>query len=350
MELSLKPDWQEARQRLEAFWRMEVVDRPCISITAPNGVHRQVRPPKDHKEKWTDPEYVAERTIAGMESTWWGGEAIPTASLMVGYCFAHGAPLHYSEQTIWHSTIVDDWHGPPDFSFNENDPGWRQIEAVVRALVDRNCGRYFVAHPPVIMPNDLLSVLRDPTLFCTDLLDHPEAVKEALAEMLETWFATFDHLCEMTAPTQEGTCSWLGVWHPGRTMTIQSDICCMLSPAMFEEFIIPELETFCNRLDGVIYHLDGPDAIKHLDRLLELPKLHGIQYTPGTGNATGLYWIDLFKRIQAKGKAVHTALDRSEVPRAVRELQPEGLFITTSAPTIQEAEAILEDAKRGTVE
>jgi hypothetical protein len=30
-------------------------------------------------------------------------------------------------------------------------------------------------------------------------------------------------------------------------------------------------------VERTIYHLDGPDAIRHLDALLELPALDGIQ-------------------------------------------------------------------------
>jgi hypothetical protein len=105
-------------------------------------------------------------------------------------------------------------------------------------------------------------------------------------------------------------------------------------------------EAFSNRLDGVIYHLDGPGALKHLDRLLELPRLHGIQWTPGTGHPTGLHWLDLYKRIQAKGKAVHVSLAAPEVATAVRELKPEGLFINTGAGSVEEAERVLEDAER----
>jgi len=349
MTLSLKPNWPEAGERLEAFWRLEVLDRPCIAVTALNGPRRPVRPPRDAQEKWTDPDYLVESLTASFEATYWGGESLPASTLLVGYCFGHGAQLHYHEQTIWQSPIVHDWNAPPSFAFDESDPGWRQIEAVVRALVESNGGRYFVSHPAILLPNDLLSVLCDPTRFCTDLLDHPEAVKQALAEMLETWFVLYDRTRSLLAPTQDGTADWLGVWHPGRMCTIQSDICCMLSPAMFEEFILPELEAFSNRLDGVIYHLDGPGALKHLDRLLELPRLRGIQWTPGTGHPTGLHWLDLYRRIQAKGKAVWVSLDKSEVPTAVRELKPEGLFIATGAGSAEEAECILEDARRATV-
>jgi len=127
-------------------------------------------------------------------------------------------------------------------------------------------------------------------------------------------------------------------------MTLQSDVSCMISPSMFEEFVAPELEEMTSWLDGSIYHLDGPDALQHLDRLLALDELRAIQWTPGTGQETGLAWLDLYKRIQAAGKAVVISLEYDEVETAVRELVPEELFILTGAPSPADAEALLERA------
>jgi hypothetical protein len=118
----------------------------------------------------------------------------------------------------------------------------------------------------------------------------------------------------------------------------------MLSPAMFEEFIAPELEELCEWLDGASYHLDGPGALQHLDRLLALKRLHAIQWTPGTGNPEGLAWLELYQRIQAGGKGVIISLPPDEVETAVRELRPEGLFIYTWAASPDAAEALLERA------
>ena len=56
--------------------------------------------------------------------------------------------------------------------------------------------------------------------------------------------------------------------------------------------------------DQSIYHLDGPGQIPHLDILLEIPELDGIQWVPGAGNpGTGsAEWFPMYRRIQEKGK------------------------------------------------
>ena len=44
---------------------------------------------------------------------------------------------------------------------------------------------------------------------------------------------------------------------------------------MYEELVVGELLEELDFLDASIYHLDGPDALKHLDRLLAIDKLKG---------------------------------------------------------------------------
>ena len=51
----------------------------------------------------------------------------------------------------------------------------------------------------------------------------------------------------------------------------------MLGPEHFEEFVKPEIVASCNRLGNSFYHLDGVGQIRHLDSLLAIAELKGIQ-------------------------------------------------------------------------
>lgn len=344
MELAYKHNWSEARERLLAFWNMEIIDRPCIAVTAPGGPRRPLDPPPDFQTKWADPEYVAQSYDAGHEATYFGGEALPGTSLMVGYCFGYGAPLHYSEQTVWQEPIIEDWAHRPSLDLDEDEWSWRQVQAVVQRCAEVAAGKWMVGFPNVHEPNDHLPLLRGTQRYLMDLIEHPADVKRAMRKLLDNWYVVYERLADMT-PWQEGSSGWLGVWSPGRrSLTLQSDVSCMLSPAMFEEFIAPELEELSEWLEGPTYHLDGPGALQHVDRLLAIKRLHAIQWTPGTGEAGGLHWLDLFKRIQAGGKGVIIFVPYDEVETAVRELRPEGLFIITGAPSPDAAERLLERA------
>jgi hypothetical protein len=345
VDLAYKHNWPETRQRLEAFWRMEILDRPCIAVTAPRCRPRPVPPPVDCRQKWTDPEYVAQSYDAGHEAAYFGGEAIPATSLMVGYAHGYGAPLDFAEQTIWQSPIIHSWDEPPALVLDEADWGWAQVQRVVARCLEVAAGKWLVGFPNIHQPNDHLALLRGGEAFCLDLYDHPREMKRALRRLLDNWYTVFERIRGLCSRTQEGSTNWLGIWCPwAKCMTLQSDISCALSPAMFEEFIAPELEELTAWLDTSIYHLDGPGALQHLDRLLALRRLHAIQWTPGTGQAQGVAWLDLFRRIQAAGKGVVIYLPYEEVETAARELRPEGLFILTWARSPEAAEALLAKA------
>lgn len=345
MELAYKHNWPEARSRLEAFWHMEIIDRPCISVVAPLRKARAVAPAVDYKAKWSDPEYVAQALDAAHEATYFGGEAMPGGTLMVGYCFAYGAPLHFREQTIWQEPIIQSWETAPELSIDEDDWGWQQVLKVVARCAEVSAGKWLTSIPAIMQPNDLVAVLRGGEPFCLDMIDHPAELKRALRSALDYYFVLYERIQAILASTQAGSMSWLPVWCPWpRHNTLQSDISCCISSRMFDEFIAPEIEEQCRWFDATLYHLDGPDALHHLDRLLAIDGLHGIQWTAGEGNPTGLAWLDLYRRIQAAGKAVIVSLRYDEVETALRELRPEGLFVLTHAASPDDADALLRKA------
>jgi hypothetical protein len=140
----------------------------------------------------------------------------------------------------------------------------------------------------------------------------------------------------------------MGIWSELPATDLQSDFSCMISPQMFREHFLPFIEEQTRMVCRTVYHLDGPGAIKHMDALLELPHLDGIQWVPGAGAAPMSEWVPLLRRIQEGGKLVHASCGLEEVETLVRELEPEGLFISTSAPSPEEADDLLRHVQRWT--
>ena len=66
----------------------------------------------------------------------------------------------------------------------------------------------------------------------------------------------------------------------GRMEAVQCDFAVMLSPAQFEEFVMPSLRRLTEYMDFSMYHLDGVCQMRFLDQLRSLPKLTGIQWNP----------------------------------------------------------------------
>ena len=137
-------------------------------------------------------------------------------------------------------------------------------------------------------------------------------------------------------------CCWMPLWSPKPFIFTQSDVSCMLSPAMFEQFVLPELE-ITGRNFPLWYHLDGGNAKQHLPILLSLPYLKFIQYTPTPSEPpNGLEHLAFYRQIQNSGKVVHVAVSPERITEAlVKGLDPSRILISTWMESQAQAEELL---------
>ena len=114
----------------------------------------------------------------------------------------------------------------------------------------------------------------------------------------------------------------------------------MISPAMFREFVVPCLREEMARLDAVEYHLDGPDAIRHVEALGDLAALDVMQWMPGAG-AQGRDWSDLYARIDALGKGLLLGGNGVQLQHAAKRYRSRMIFWQLYASSRSEAEQCL---------
>ena len=108
---------------------------------------------------------------------------------------------------------------------------------------------------------------------------------------------------------------------------LQCDLSVMISPQMFEEFVLPELEETAAWLDYSAYHLDGQEQIRHLDMILSVKKINMIQWTPVVGQPCTSEFIPVLKKIQKAGKGLILMPHIWEVEKLLSELSPKGLYL-----------------------
>lgn len=348
MFLSYREDWPEAAERLARWWEGEDLGRPAIHLTAPRdgAVWEELPPAPDLWEHWTNPDYVIPRVDQHLRNTAFFGEACPQTWVnlgpvsMAGYL---GTGIHVRPDTVWQSPIVEDWNTYEPVFDPENE-WWQITRRLAMALVEAAEGKWFVANADLGDPGDVMSYLRGPERLCVDLLEGPRdrmvQVRDRLVELL--WFF-YNDLTQIVHSRMEGTSSWLGVWCPKRTTTLQCDFSCMVSATMFAEFFAPPLVELASRLDHVIYHLDGPGAIQHVDTLLSMPNLRAIQWVPGAGQPGAAHprWRGLLKHIIRCGVRVHIGVAPTDIEELLRDLPADGLFISTACGSEAEARHLM---------
>jgi len=209
-------------------------------------------------------------------------------------------------------------------------------------------GRFMVGVTDLGGYSDALSAFRGPERLCMDLIDCPEKVLRLREPILEAWRWMFDRLHRIVADTLEGCIGWMGIWAPGTTFHPQNDFSCMISNEMFEEVFLPALLEQFHHIEYSVYHLDGPDAVRHVDSLLAVEELPAIQWVMGAGNGPMTRWLPLLKRIQAGGKRVFFRCEAGEVEELMRELSSRGLLMLTRAETEDDARELLKKVKAWT--
>ena len=360
MEVRYKEDWQKAEQRLQAWWHGEIVDRAAIRVTAPRqGTAPSTKAdsvPQERVLEWfTDPDLVVPRLEEGLARTYWGGEAFPVVfpvsismvAILAAYlgCPYQIVPISFSG---WASPIIEDWARRPDLAFDPANEWWLLSKKLLAAASQRAPGRYYVGVPDLNGPGEILARLRGPERLALDLLERPEEVKEALSELDRVWLRWWEASVGMIHQWIGGYFYWMGIWSDQPSIDLQCDFSCMVSPRMFDEFFLPGLEQQTRWVARTVYHLDGPNAIGHLESLLSLPSLNGIQWVPGAGARPMSQWIRLLRRIQAKGKLLVLSCEPWEVEVLMAELEPEGVLLNTHCDSEEAARQLLKNVGRWT--
>jgi len=353
MRLSYRPDWDEAVERLDRWWSGEGLGRPAMSLTAPrDGAEWEAIPePPTLWDYWTNPDYVIPRMERSVRNTAWFAEACPVEWVNMGAIAQAGLlgtrPVCHPT-TVWHEPFVEDWwtYEP---RLDPDNEWWRAKKRLIEAFLETADGKWFVAVGELADVGDVMSALRGPERLCVDLIEGPrERMVEVRDRIARLMLEVYERVTGMVNQYMPGTSTWLRVYHPGRTTTSQCDFSCMVSKAMFDEFIFPALSWQTSHMDGVIYHLDGPGALQHVETLLTLPNLRAIQWVPGSGEDVQAHpkWRPLLRRIIEAGKAVHLSVSPSEIEGLIADLPPEGLYLQVGCGSEREARELLADVER----
>jgi len=219
---------------------------------------------------------------------------------------------------------------------------------MTRLSLDRGKGKYITGLPDLHPGGDLLAALRGAERLCLDLIEEKDIVKEINKCLTANYPKVYDRIYQMVKEYNLGTTTWLTAYHQGKFYVPSCDISALISSDMFEEVFLPEIRKEIDFLDKSIYHLDGPGALHHLDTILKIPNLDGVQWVYGAGNGPATKWIDVYRRIQEAGKCSHVLVEKpEEVEEILKELSPEGLLFTFyNSLSREEAESVMKIVRR----
>ena len=316
MKLKTKPDFDNVKERWNAFWTGEFVERPMICASVPknessgqinlletcywNPCNGKYEEQLDLIDKWID-------------STSFMYDLIPFVSADHGpdqFAAWMGSHLKFSRNNIvtnWAQPILEDWETFLPVSLKKDNETWQSFLKYSALLKERGQNKYIVGMADLHSHMDAFSALRHPDKLCMDLYDTPEIVKKGCGQARAMYPEIYEKIYSAGGMSSEtGTIGWLPLWCEGKTAVVQCDFSVFLSNEMWKEFVLPGIREEIEFLDHCFYHLDGKQQLIHLDDLLAIKKLDGIQWVPGAGQPEmfSRHWRYLLKKILDAGKKI----------------------------------------------
>jgi hypothetical protein len=340
-------DWQRIEHDWNLWWAGEL-ERPLLTleVTEPDPSHDW-----SHLTKWgleTPVDQVLDNAQRILEATHWLGDAYPKWWVNYGpgtMAAFLGSPVRYTPDTTWFGPLpgtnsLADIHPV----YDPNNPWWQRVVQMTFRAVERWGDQVVVGTTDIGGNLDILASLRGSEQLLFDLSDCPDDVDRLAKEITALWLRYYDELYPLTSANLRGNACWGPVWSPGPGYMLQSDLSYMVSPRMFKRFVLPDLEACCAHLDYAFYHLDGKGELPHLDQMLAIERLRGIQWQPGDGQPMADDWPEVLQKIRAGGKLVQVFVTRQGALDIKRELGGKGflLHIVNERLTPEDGQAFVE--------
>lgn len=353
-EISWKPNWNDTKRHFNDFWnRKGVVIGTWGAPKAAKQLEniKEVECP-DFRQYHLDPVMRARMNHYYVSNGYYGADILPISDT----CFGPGSLATFlgcepgiSPETVWFDPCIMNEPEPeklPPLKFDPQNKWWKLTEKTHRECVRLGKGKYMTGAPDLVENIDVLSSLRNPQTLMFDMIERPEWVKQKVWEINKVWFEAYQRIYDIIK-LDDGSSSWAAfrIWGEGKTAKLQCDASAMFSPDMFKEFAVPALTEQCRWLDNSLYHLDGTQAMCHLDALLEIKELDAIEWTPQAGIEPGGHprWFDLYRKIIDAGKSVQImSVEPRDLKPMLDKIGRNGIYIMTDGVTVDEMEKMYE--------
>ena len=336
MKFKYVPNLDQILNRFEAFWKCEIIDRPMYSIVIPKEQENQVKIEwpdyqGNWEKRWLDIDFRVQEDEVRIQNHYYFGDAIPFVCPGMGtdiLAASNNCSYRFDGITGWSLHDLSDWSLESKFHFDKSNKYYKAQMEYVRKSIDNGKGKYVIGHPDYHPTGDQLASMRGTENALMDLILYPDNVKTFLKRTQQDFYNIYDEVENLLKEAGMPSMSWTNIAAKRRHWMICNDFSIMISPDMFDEFFIPYIEEESTKFENSMYHLDGAGAVHHLDSLLKIPTLKGIQFLPGAGAGKITDYIVVFKKIQDSGKCLEILQPHvNELSIIFKNLRPEGVIL-----------------------
>ena len=313
--------WDTIKQRSNLLWQGKL-DGPLIQMRV--GGHNPGRPEPTLPNQAFTAFYDSDITAQQIVDRWdynlscleYLGDGFPAVwpNFGPGVLSAMiGSKLECAEDTVWFYPEEQKPLSELKLSLSEDNKWVKRISDIMRTAVDYWQGNVQVGMTDLGGNIDVLVSFRPGEQLLFDLYDHPQDVLNQIWVSHDLWWEAYNIFNKILQPENPGYSVWANVFSEDPYYMLQCDFCYMIGPDMFDKFIKPELTACCKKLTNSFYHLDGPGELVHLDSLLQIEELNGIQWIPGAGANTIEHWPEVYQKIRDAGKLIQIFSGQSKL-------------------------------------
>ena len=214
-----------------------------------------------------------------------------------------GAKAEPVKETVWFypekQKPIKDIH----FTYDENNIWLNRVKDLYRAGMKRWGGDVCMPMTDIGGGMDVLASMLTTETLLYEVLDNPDEVKRLCLEITGLWLRFYREINDIIGK-QRVFSDWSGQLNEKPTYMLQCDFSYMISVEMWKKFVHDDLAVISSATDKAFYHLDGIGELVHLDDLLSIDSIRGIQWVPGSGEPETRDWSKLFAKISAAGKKI----------------------------------------------
>jgi hypothetical protein len=187
---------------------------------------------------------------------------------------------------------------------------------------------------------DLMAALYGSPQFVYRLLDDPSESERLAKRITALWIGFAESQLELIPPFHGGVGSfYYNLWMPGRGVWLQEDAAALLSPELFERFVLPGVSAIAEHFDSTIMHLHPSDFIPV--EFLIGTELTAIELHIDYGGPRAEELVPYYRKIQSrKPLIIWGDLTREDLDVVARFLDPQALALIPVVKDGSEAEWI----------
>ena len=388
--MKYKKNWEETREKWINYWQRKNEGRPLMFIVARKPEYDEIAKKTEEelddtkadprKHNWQgfyydlpdelmwkdmDDKYLKAEMLVGRyrqfcETHEFMAESFPNMVVDFGpgsLASYMGSDVGFAEDTQWFEPCyedIDSWEDVEELTLS--DPlGWykRHLELLKKCKELAN-GDFYVDIPDLMENIDTLASLRGTSDLMCDMAIEPEEVKKKVDEVTKCYYEAMGNMYDI-CKEEDGSSAYtvFQIWGPGKCIKLQCDSSAMISTDMFKEVVLDSLKEQAKWGDQVLFHLDGPDMIRHLDAIMEVEGIDALQWTSGDYGPDGTCpdWDGIYEKAIKAGKSIWVKVYNGKfddwvknVDRMVKKFGSTRMFLHFPEMSMEEAKTIIEYA------